>query len=163
MNGDSGHIYGVSERKAAAKIRAVLADIKSRGYSTSKPFSIGGVERIMKDYANSNGINIADGDLYMSPTQIAHAIRDSKKRDGVAVSQSDLENFPIMRYKMNLYYDDTVRLEDRVFIYTDFKNKFVIHPFREIKIDRTKTRVVNFVTAKLVTDVNEFNKYKKVR
>ena len=112
----------------------------------------------MKDYAKAKNITLAEGDLFMSSTQIGHSQRDSKIRDGVAVPEQALIDFPNKRYKMDLYYDG------EVFIYTDYKNKFIVHPNYEMKISRNKEKYVNFITATKVTKAIEFEnpKYKKV-
>lgn len=156
MNGDAGDIYAVSA--AARKIRDVITDIKRRGFSTVSPFSVGRLEKRMTDFAKSNGITLGSKSLYMGPKSISHATRATKVRDGLAVSGLTLARFPSNRSKMSLFYDG------KVFVYTDYKSKFIIHPNYEIKMKGGKTRKVNFITASKVRDPNEFNlpKYKKV-
>lgn len=156
MSGDGGDIFAVSA--AARKIRDVLRDIHFYGYSKKSPFSVGAVEKRMKDYANTNGISIASGNLYMSPKSISHSQRATKVRKGLAVSDMDLIQFPKNRAKMDLFYDGAV------FVYTDYKAKFIVHPNYEIKTPKGKTNKVNFITATKVTDSNEFRlpKYRRI-
>ena len=143
---------------AAQKIRSVFRSLRKEGIAKVQPFSVGHVERRMRDFANANGISIADGDLYMSVKGITHARRPSKIRDGIAVSERDMAEFPNKRPRMDLFYDGTN------FIYTDYKNKFIIHPNYELKISGTKKKKVNFVTSGKVTDPTDFNntRYRRV-
>ena len=159
MSGDSGDIYQyMSRRSARAKIRSVLSDIRRYGHSKTQPFAIGRVEKRMQDYAANNGISLASKSVYMSSHSIAHSTRDSKKRKGIAPSESDLMNFPTSRRTMDLYYDG-----DK-FVYTDYKTKFIVHPNYELKIKGKKNQKVNFITAGKVKNKNEFKlpKYKKI-
>ena len=156
MNGDGGDIYATSA--AARKIRDVLSEIGRKGYSTASPFSVGKLEKRMIEYANNNGITLGGKSLYMGPKSISHATRSVKIRNGIAVSGTTLAKFPSNRSKMDLYY------EGKVFVYTDYKSKFIIHPDYVIKTKNGKARKVNFITASKVNDPNEFKlpKYKKV-
>ena len=121
---------------AAQKIRSIFRSLRRDGISKALPFSVGHVEKRMRDFANANGIAIANGDLYMSVKGITHARRPSKIRDGLAVSESDMAEFPKKRSQMDLFHDGTS------FIYTDYKNKFIIHPNYELKIDGKKKKKV---------------------
>lgn len=153
-------IYGIKAGmgKAAEKIARVLSDIRRQGFSSVSPFSVGQVEKRMKDYAESHGITLGSKEIYMSSRSIGHAMRDSKKTKGLTVSESELMAFPKARRKMSLYYDG------ENFVYTDHKTKYVVHPNYEIRVRRNKVRKVNFITAGIVTDPNEFTmgKYKRV-
>ncbi len=95
--------------------------------------------------------------LYMSAKQLTHAVRQSKRVKGLAVNSTELINFPVTRFQMDLYYDG------ECFIYTNGISKFVIHPNYEIKVSRGKMKVVNFITATILKDPAEFTlpKYKK--
>ena len=126
--------------------------------SKAHPFSVGHIEKRMRDYAYNNGVEIAEGDLYMTVKSITHAIREAKKRDKKAISRNQLVNFPSQRNKMDLYYDG------KAFVYTDYKAKYVIHPNYELKLPNGRKRKANFITATKVTDMKEFRlpKYKKV-
>lgn len=159
--GEGVLIYGLrSDRmsRAGVKIAGVLADIRRKGYSTAKPFSIGRVEKRMMEYASKNGIRLGSVDVYMSNKSIAHAMRDTKRRKGLAISESALISFPKSRRKMELFYDGDS------FIYTDRKTKYVIHPNYELKMKNGKVRKVAFITAGIVSDPVEFNqkRYKKI-
>ena len=146
-------------RTAAQKIKTVLSDLRQTGISKAHPFSVGHVEKRMRDYAKNNGVDIAEGDLYMTVKSITHAIREAKKRDKKAISRNQLLRFPSQRNKMDLYYDG------KAFVYTDYKAKFVIHPNYELKLPNGRKRKVNFITATKVVDTKEFclPKYKKCR
>ena len=60
---------------------------------------------------------------------------------------------------MDLFFDG------EVFIYTDYKTKYIVHPNYELKINRARTKKVNFVTAGKVGSPTDFNseKYTKIR
>ncbi len=146
-------VFGTAENK----IRSVFNDIRTKGYSSVQPFSVGHVEKRMQDFAKVNGIEIADGDMYMSVKGITHAQRVTKVRDGFAVSERDMEQFPSKRAQMDLFYDG-VKI-----VYTDYQNKFIVHPNYTLKISQGKTKKVNFVTAGKAGR-GEFNlpKYKRI-
>ena len=146
--------------RAADKIRRVLYDIRQYGYSRLRPFSVGRVESRMRNFANVNGIEIAKGNLYMSPSAVSHAMRDSKKSKGLSVHESDLIGFPSNRKKMDLYYDRM----NRNFIYADSQSKYVIHPNYEMKTKGGKVKRVNFITAQKLNKNEVFDKvrFKKV-
>lgn len=151
----------VSHLNAESKIRQVYSDFENKRYSDTQPFSVGHVERRMRDFANVNGIEIAKGDLYFTAKQLGHARRDSKVADGLAVNVNDIAKFPSNRRKMDLYFDK----RDRIFVYTDYVNKFIVHPNYKVKIRRNKTKKVNFVTATKMTNASEFGdsqKYVKI-
>lgn len=156
MNAEGIDVYGVSS--AREKIKRILLDLRMQNYSSVKPFSIGYVEERMRVFAKQNSITIAPS-LYMSAHAIAHAKRASKVNRGDAVHDRDLIDFPIERKRMDLYYDG------ENFVYTNYVNKFIVHPNYNLKIDRRKEKVVNFITASKVTDANEFRtrKYTKIR
>lgn len=147
-----------------AKIRGVFDDIRKQGYSRIKPFSVGQVEKRMRDYAKRESVEIAGGGLYMSSNSMAHAMRDSKKRDGVAITEDELAAFPAKRKNMDLYYDKKANL----FIYLDEPNmaKYVIHPAYTLQIDRKNQKRVNFITASRMSSIENFkrdrNRYDRV-
>lgn len=147
-------------QQAKAKISQVLYDIRTQGFSKISPFKIGGVEKRMAEYAKRNGIELGSKDVYMSPSAIAHATRESKQAKGIAVSSNDLVSFPANRKKMSLYYDSTTRN----FTYTNGKTKYIVHPNYRLTLPNGKEKVVNFITASK-TDGNEFNQrnYTKIR
>lgn len=153
-------IYGIKTGmgKAAEKIARVLSDIRRQGFSSVSPFSVGRVEKRMKDYATSHGIALGSGQIYMSSRSISHTMRDSKQAKGLTVSTNDLLSFPKSRRRMELFYDG------HGFVYTNRKTKYIIHPNFEIKTKSGKTRKVMFVTAGIVTNPDEFSlpKYKKI-
>ena len=153
------HPKSVSER-AKEKIMTVLSDIRRQGFSRISPFKIGNVEKRMSNFAERNNIELGSRDVYMSPSAIAHATRDSKQEKGITVPGSDLAGFPSNRHKMSLYYDSTTKN----FTYTDGKTKYIIHPNYRLTLPNGKKKVVNFITASK-TDGKEFNQrnYTKIR
>lgn len=163
MAKSSGGIRRMAEAGApyretpSQKIARVIDDIRRDGYSKVTPFSVGEIESRMSAYAASNGIELPSKTMYMSHQSIAHALRDSKAAKGLTVDDADLIAFPSRRLTMDLYYDG------KVFVYTDYKTKYVVNPSYELKIDRSKKRKVAFVTAGK-TDGTEFKlrKYVKV-
>lgn len=166
MNSEGIDVYA-GRNSAKQKIKAIIARIYERRRlnireaPSKKPFSVGRVEREMSDYANANNITLATPNLYISDERIAHAIRETKQRDGVAVSDEDMANFPSSRYRMKLYYDS----KHKNFVYQDGRNKFIVEPNYEIKDKSGRTRHVLMLTASLITDINEFNmrKYIKIK
>lgn len=141
---------------AADKITKVLSDLNSKvGYSRQKPFAIGLVEKRMADFASENNIELSSKSIYMSTKSISHSFRKTKKKKGLAVSEKDLIEFPLKRRSMDLFYDGDS------FIYTDYKNKYIIHPSYEVKKNRKKPRRVAYVSAGKVTNPDEFIELKK--
>ncbi len=140
------------------QIAAVLADIKQKGYSSVRPFSIGKVEARMTMFAQANAITLASDELYMSAKQLQHCMRTSKATKGLVVDDSDLIGFPQNRFLMDLYYDG------ECFIYTDGQSKFIVHPNYKMKISRELVARVNFITATRQKDPAEFTlpKYRKI-
>lgn len=96
------------------------------GFADPTPFKIGKVERRMHNYAASNNIILSGNYIYMSAHSIGHAIRPSKAKKGIVVSDLELERFPIYRRKMELFYSKA----DGAFIYLDRRNcaSYVIKP-----------------------------------
>lgn len=159
MNGDAGDIFAISA--AARKIQAVFADIIRYGFSRRKDFSVGHVEKRMKDFANENDIDIADGDLYMGYNSIAHTTRESKKEKGLAVGEIELSSFPRTRKSMNLFYDTKMNN----FVYVSELSKFIVHPNYKIKNrDSRRQYRVNFVTAQKLNknEIFDSTRYKKI-
>lgn len=142
------------------KIMSVIADIHKDGFSKQSPFSIGKVESDLRQYASVNGIDIGNGQLYMSPKQIAHTLRDLHTDKGIAISPQRLASFPERRSKMSLYHDSN---EDK-FVYFDGNIKYVVHPNYSLKLPTGKERVVNFITA-YTSNGREFNQrnFTKIR
>lgn len=151
-----GDIYKVSA--SARKIRNIYNDIQLNGHTRAQTFTVGRVEGRMKDFAAQRNTTLAGKSIYMSAKSIAHTFRQSKRRDQKTVSIDDLAKFPLGKSKMDLFWDG------EVFVYTDYKSKFIVHPNYKMKIGRNKGRRVNYITATKVTDSNEFSlsKYTKV-
>ena len=139
-------------------IKAVLADISRKGFSSIQPFSIGKVEQRMLLYAQTNNVTLGSDDLYMSAKQLQHCMRASKNAKDLVVSESDLIGFPQKRFTMDLYFDG------ECFIYTDGQSKFIVHPNYKMKVSRELVAHINFITATKVKDSMEFTlpKYKKI-
>ncbi len=157
-------IYGAVRGKigkAGEKIRSVLEDIRKQGFSRAKPFSVGKVEKRMERFAERNGITLAKGGLYMTPSALAHATRDSKKAKGLTVSNNELESFPKRRRGMKLFYDTTTGN----FTYMDGKAKYIVHPNYSVKMDDGKKKIINFITASKIANTQEFimDKYKEIK
>lgn len=142
-----------------SQIALVLSDIRHKGFSSVQPFSIGKVEERMTLFAQANNITLASDDLYMSAKQLQHSMRTSKESKGLVVADSDLINFPKIRFQMELYYDG------ECFIYTDGVSKFIVHPNYKMKISRELVANVNFITATRIKDPAEFTlpKYKRIK
>lgn len=146
-------------QEASAQLRTMLYEIFSDGYSKMTPIKVGGVEKRMKDDADRRGIEIAN-EMYMTAAQVRHAERDSKINDGVAVDPEHLIAFPVNRFGMELHYNT----EDKNYVYFDGSNKYVVKPSERIKLPNGKTKVVNFITAK-IAEAQEFRmqKYEVVK
>ena len=138
---------------AADKIGAVYEDVERFGHSRMIPFSVGHVEKRMREFAERHGIEIADGDLYMSASSLQHARRDEKIAAGIDVSVEDMKRFPSERKNMDLYYDTS----HKNFIYVDGRNKFIINPRGREKINRREYRKVNLVTGERLGVGESFN------
>lgn len=147
------------------KIRDVFRELRRNGFTTTEPFIIGRNEKRMTDYASANDITLGSKSLYFTSKSIAHANRTSKERKRLTIPARSYEDFPFKRKRMDLYWDGDS------FIYTDYKDKFIIKPNYEIKFKTTKNgkkhvkkRKVCLVTAGKVTNSNDFNneKYHKV-
>ncbi|MCM1333029.1 MAG: hypothetical protein NC248_10525 [Bacteroides sp.] len=142
------------------KIMSVIEDIQKNGFSKQSPFTVGKVETALKEYAAQHGIEIGNGQLYMSPKQIAHTLRDLHADKGIDISPQQLASFPARRSNMNLYHDSN---GDK-FIYFDGSVKYVVHPNYNLKLPSGKQRVVNFITA-YTSNGSEFNQqnFTKIR
>ena len=147
-----------SENTIESLIVTVLGDIRQKGYSSVRPFSIGKVEVRMQQFAQANAVTLASDELYMSAKQLQHCMRASKATKGLVVADADLIGFPQNRFQMDLYYDG------ECFIYTDGQSKFIVHPNYKMKISRELVEQVNFITATRVKDPAEFTlpKYRKI-
>ena len=139
----------ISENTIESLIVTVLGDIRQKGYSSVRPFSIGKVEVRMQQFAQANAVTLASDELCM---------RASKATKGLVVADADLIGFPQNRFQMDLYYDG------ECFIYTDGQSKFIVHPNYKMKISRELVEQVNFITATRVKDPAEFTlpKYRKI-
>ena len=148
----------ISENTIESLIVTVLGDIRQKGYSSVRPFSIGKVEVRMQQFAQANAVTLASDELYMSAKQLQHCMRASKATKGLVVADADLIGFPQNRFQMDLYYDG------ECFIYTDGQSKFIVHPNYKMKISRELVELVNFITATRVKDPAEFTlpKYRKI-
>ena len=148
----------ISENTIESLIVTVLGDIRQKGYSSVRPFSIGKVEVRMQQFAQANAVTLASDELYMSAKQLQHCMRASKATKGLVVADADLIGFPQNRFQMDLYYDG------ECFIYTDGQSKFIVHPNYKMKISRELVEQVNFITATRVKDPAEFTlpMYRKI-
>ena len=148
----------ISENTIESLIVTVLGDIRQKGYSSVRPFSIGKVEVRMQQFAQANAVTLASDELYMSAKQLQRCMRASKATKGLVVADADLIGFPQNRFQMDLYYDG------ECFIYTDGQSKFIVHPNYKMKISRELVEQVNFITATRVKDPAEFTlpKYRKI-
>lgn len=147
-------------RNIYGKIMSIISDIATNGYSKQSPFSVGPVESDLSEYAKRHGIDIGNGQLYMSASQIAHTLRDIHSNKGIDVTPQQLATFPEMRSSMSLYHDSN---GDK-FVYYDGSVKYVVHPNYSLKLPSGKARVVNFITA-YKSNGSEFNKqnFTKIR
>ena len=102
-------------------IAMVLDEIRQKGYSSVRPFSIGKVEERMILYAQANAITLASDELYMSAKQLQHCMRISKATKGLVVENIELISFPSNRFQMDLYYDG------ECFIYTNASGTSELH------------------------------------
>lgn len=146
---------------AGEKIASVIAEIKRNGFTrNTEPFPIGRVEERMKSFARENGIELASSSIHITAKQITHTFRNTKKEAGIDITEKELISFPKRRMKMDLYYNT----DDKNFVYTDGKSKYVVHPNYKIKGKKNGGRKVNYITASRMKNNREFGmkKYKKV-
>ena len=134
-------VMGLKGKSVEELIAMVLDEIRQKGYSSVRPFSIGKVEERMILYAQANAITLASDELYMSAKQLQHCMRTSKATKGLVVENIELISFPSNRFQMDLYYDG------ECFIYTNAQSKFIVHPNYKMKISRELVAQVNFITA----------------
>lgn len=155
-NGDAGDVHSLNS--AQRKIQRWIYELHTKGFIGGKNISIGRIEPRMRKYAEDNKIQLASGHLYMGPRSVAHALRVSKIAKEIAVPEMAIVAFAKSRRNMDLFWDG------ESFIYTDYENKFIIHPNYSIKVYGHRERKVNFVTAGKVSEYDEFDnpKYKKV-
>ena len=160
--GVRGGVAKSTAERASSNIRSILADIAEKGYSSAKPFSIGKVDKEMKDYADEHGITLGSEEILMSVKQITHTLRESKTEKGKSVGAAHLADFPLRRSGMELYHDSS----NGNFIYFDRvrNEKFVIHPNHIMRTKQGKQKKVNYITASK-TDATEFrmSKYTSIR
>lgn len=158
-NGDAGDIYASALNSAQRKVREMIYKYRTKGFIGGKNIAVCRNEARLINYAKAKGIEIASRHLYMGPKSISHALRPSKSNKGLAIEDSALISFITTRNKMDLYWDG------ECFVYTDYVNKFILHPNYEIKVNRKRSRKVCFITATTVEDSREFRylrKYKKI-
>lgn len=145
------------------EIESVLEDIASHDFNfttTKKLISIGDVDYDMQRYADENGIFIATEKEYITSSQILHASRKIHREEGLYVGDEELKNFPRNRRKMDLYYDT----DKKNFIYTDYINKYIVHPGKVIKTHEKGVQRTYFITGmKLKPGNNEFTMSNHVR
>ena len=156
-------IYGYSSTRM--KIRDVFREFRRNGYTKTEPFAIGRNEKRMTEYASANDITLGSKSLYFTSKSIAHPNRSSKERKKLTIPAKSYEDFPQKRKKMDLYWDGDA------FVYTDYREKFIIKPNYEVKFKTTrngkkhvKKKKVCLVTAGKVRSRNDFNasRYRKV-
>ena len=157
--GEPQRIYRKRVSKASTAIHKAYTEIARQGFTRAKPINVGRLDKDVEAWSNANGVALGGKSLYMTARGLTHARRASKIRDGVAVSVSDMVAFPKDRKKMEVFY------EGGSFVYTDRKNKFIVHPNYVIKFPSGRKSRVNFITASKVIDPNEFSnpKYKRIR
>lgn len=124
-------------------IQYVLSEISRYGFCKVEPFVIGTVEPEIITFCEKTGLHLGSHELYFTTQALSHALRTEKQVKGLSVEPQDLINFPETKKNMAIYYDS----ELRTFVYTDDKNKFIIHPNYNIKLSGKKKVVSNFITA----------------
>lgn len=134
----------------SAKIAEAITSLKDGKRASATPFTIGNVEKRMREYAKQHGIELASDKLSMSARQIQHALRDTKNDANKAVSKEELISFPKRIGSMKLFYDS----KKGKFVYTDGHAKYIIHPNYAVK---KNGRHVNFITASKITSSQEFS------
>lgn len=139
-----------------ARMKTMLADIRTKGFSKKPPFSVGKVDEAIVTYARDRGLTLENDEIFFTSKSLAHTLRDSKAQKNLAVSESDLIDFPANRHKMSIYFDS----EHDNFIHVDSKNKFILQPNYQIKLSTGKKKVVKFITAQKLNP-NELFKEKK--
>lgn len=134
---------GVPEYSPGQAIRAVIDDIRMNGHSRAAPVYAGKAVERMQRYAAAKGIELGSADLMLSPRQIAHALRDSKRAKGLAVSPEELATFPQRRASMQLYHDR----RNNSFVYVDKHAKYIFRGGYSVKSHGNERRAVHFITA----------------
>lgn len=141
----------------ARKISRVIEELQSDEHPTEPPIYLGKAENRMVSFANKNGVEISKEGMYITTKQISHSLRRLKVEKGIAVHPKEIISFAENYHKMDLYYDT----QKRNFVYTNGREKFVVHPNYAIKFPKIENRkiknVVDYITASK-TDGKEFNK-----
>ena len=155
-----------SLEEAVATVSRVASIIKINGGHASResqvpPIEAGKLPPSIKKFAEKNGIHLESDKLYITTKGIEHSLRESKTAKGIAVTKEELVDFVRNRDKMAQYYDP--RKGD--FIFATDKAKFVVTPNYEIKINKQKTKVANYITATRINpqNIDEFQKMIKIR
>jgi len=144
---------------ASKKIRVVIDEISINGYSMISPFVIGLLDDSVINFVSMNNIAYASSFIYMTPQQISHTLRDSKRNSKFSVSEVDLIDFPQRLPDMDIYYD-TVKGN---IIYTDYVNKYIVVLNYKMKLNGMKTEKVNYITACKVASTSEFGMKEKIK
>ncbi len=142
------------------KIRQAFAALNESRRVHIVPFSVGAVERRMSDDAHRYNIVGADGDLYFDQRTLTHTPRSSKQRDGISVSEQSMATFPTRRVQMDLYWDSW---NGGAYVYTDYKEKYIVRPNGKIRINRKEERHAYVVTGREISNREEFNDRKRYR
>ncbi len=111
-----------------------------------------------------HGIEVTSTDVFISDERICHALRETKKNNGKAVSPGELKFFIENIASCSMYIDT----DKRNIIFATHQNgkvqKFIVEPNHKIKANGSKFVANAFVTAGITLDHNlNESKYIKIR
>ncbi len=111
-----------------------------------------------------HGVELTSTDVFISDERICHALRDTKKNDGKAVSPDKLKFFIENIASCSMYIDT----DKRNIIFATHQNgkvqKFIVEPKHKIKANGSKFVANTFVTAGITQQYNlDEGKYIKIR
>lgn len=162
-----GNVRGVNqqpqrlsfEERSSELIGKALDQWEKEGKITSLPIRVGAVDQVIRDHARENGHSLDSNSMYFTGKGLSHSRRESKIRDGLAVSKEDFKRFPADKSSMKIYYDKTTNN----YTYTDGINKFVLQTNVKVKLRNGKISSSTLVTASKMRDATEFNMEKYIR
>ncbi len=111
-----------------------------------------------------HGVELTSTDVFISDERICHALRETKKNDGKAVSPDELKFFIENIASCSMYIDT----DKRNIIFATHQNgkvqKFIVEPNHKIKANGSKFVANTFITAGITLDHNlNESKYIKIR
>lgn len=152
--------------EAQSEVIRIATIIQNNGGHSSaesqvSPMNIGSIPKSIKSYALRNNIKLGSDSMYMTTKGIEHSIREKKVERGAAVTKEEIADFIKNKSSMAQFYDK----KKGDFVFATATAKFIVTPNYELKIDKKKTKVVNYITAtKISGNWNDhFKEYDRIK